>query len=159
MTTLNQLESGCFLFKASTFRLQTEQTLKQKIFTGFHINIDGLYTHADSSYTVDYKGNKQYNARHGGNNIYDQRNLTLLIDGTILHGKFIDMFNNRIHYYCNNKNSLSLLTISLVEISDETGILNAIYTKSRISHNSHFSLIINTPLPNIDMIATKLASY
>jgi len=160
MNTINQLAAGCFLFSAAAFRTKTIKSFEKKVLNGKYIKIEGIHAFPDTSYTYNYAGKIKYATRYGGKSIYDQRNISLLLDGAIIRGRYLDSFNNRMLYYTNENKTMSLMILSLVELYDSIDLLETLQVKNCHSGNKDiYSMAINISLPDMDMIATKLASY
>lgn len=155
MNTINQTESGCFLLDITAFRIQNKKSFNEKVLQSKAIKVEGIYTYPDTSYTVNYKNEKIYDARRGGLDFYDYRNVSILVDGTILKGHFNDMYNNRIRYYLNTKGHQTVLVASMVTLEYDD-IFSGICKKSK---SPWFTLIVNIPLSYMDTMATKLVSY
>jgi len=156
MNTIDQTKAGCFLLNIASFGVQNRQTFNKRVLQGKAIQIEGIYTYPDTSYTVNYRNKKEYTARRQGKDFFDYRNLSILIDGEIIKGNFGDMYNSRIRYYLNNEGNQAVIHISrvLLEYNDMfKGMCS-----SKISH-SWFALVTNTPLSYMDVVATKLVSY
>lgn len=156
MNTINQSESGCFLLDIAAFRVQNRQTFNKKVLQSKAIKVEGIYTYPDTSYTVTYKQEKIYTARRRGKDFYDYRNISVLVDGEIIKGNFYDMYDNRIRYYLNSEGNQAMISISRIHL--EYNVIFKEICNSKISY-PWFALVTNTPLPYMDVVATKLVSY
>jgi len=162
MNTIKQSETGCYLLHGEALTVQTENSFKQKVLHGNALKIDGIHTYQDNTYSLNWKQEKVYKARRGGTDCYDYRNATILIDGTMHYGGFVDLHNNRLRYYINDDGIQCVITVSSIRLKYDRFLNQVLYNGTDWAGDFSmlpFSVVINTPMSHMDFLAPKLASY
>jgi len=164
MNTINQTINGCYLLASYAFGVATEKTFNKHVLNAPTMKIDGLYTYPDTTFKIRYN-KPEYKSRRAGTDFYDQRNITLLIENEFLPAQFNDPFNNRMKFYTNSDGNSALITVSKVIISHNDvphNFLNSTIAKTNSCSNQSaewwYSIVTNTILPDVDIMAPKLMS-
>ena len=141
MNTINQQETGCYLLKIQAARLKSLKSLEKVIFNGPALKVESIYTESGEI-------RKKYT------DIYKQQQVTLSVDNNYIKGYFVKMKKNTcVYFYMNEDGNTAVLTI-LHFCANKTEDISALEILD--IDTPEFSLVINTVLPDVDMVSAKL---
>ena len=146
---LNQFdsaESQLFLTSNKLYNLRSEKTFAKVMNDIPKLRIDGMLTKQDHTWR--------------SSNVYDQTHGIFIVDGEGYKGQFDNFKKPRTMFNFTDEGELCLMLIHSVmfdegEIKNDNELFAPIKSKTYWGHR-HFSFVLNTKLPSVDILAARL---
>ena len=142
----DQQKTGCLLFNHTTFRMRSKKRLENEILNGYGMAVDGLYT----------KPNEY--GKYRGKDVFDGKFATLMINDKFINGIFHEMSNVKTYFYVNGEQEPALVSFMqiIINIDENLSILDPLYDEKSNSQKCYYTFCVNTTLPDLDIVATKI---
>ncbi len=147
MVNFTNTQSRLFLTTIDLYRKRSKNTFEKLYNTCEKIQIDGLYTYPISGPRISKYGNKLSGSRYRGTDIFDQCGVMLLLNDQYYKGRFEDMKESKITFNTDEDTSMRYILmygITIVESLNDFQLAGS------------FTFVIETVLPDIDIISSKL---